>query len=108
MTILLVGAEGQVGQELQKTRPRLEAIWGPMVAVGRRQLDLTDLEAIASKVDSLQPKLIVNAAAYTAVDKAESEPSTAHQINAEAPGALEKAAEECDAALIHISTDYVF
>ncbi|MEL6555571.1 MAG: dTDP-4-dehydrorhamnose reductase [Cyanobacteria bacterium J06621_11] len=108
MSILLVGAEGQVGQELQKTLPRLAATFGPVVAVGRSQLDLTDLDAIAAQVEAIQPSLIVNAAAYTAVDKAESEPELAHRINAEAPEALAKAAAKCGAALVHISTDYVF
>ena len=108
MSILLVGAEGQVGRELQKTLPRLETTFGPVVAVGRSQLDLTDLAAIAAKVEAIQPNLIVNAAAYTAVDKAESEPKIAHRINAEAPEALAKAAAKCGAALVHISTDYVF
>lgn len=108
MSILLVGAEGQVGKELQKTLPRLEGIFGPIVAVGRSQLDLSDLDAITAKVANIQPQLIVNAAAYTAVDKAESEPSVAHLINAQAPEALAKAAANCGAALIHISTDYVF
>lgn len=108
MSILLIGAQGQVGQELQKTLAGLEAELGPVVAVGREQLDLTDLEAIATKVTHTNPNLIVNSAAYTAVDKAESEPALAHRINAEAPGAIARAAKKCNAALIHISTDYVF
>jgi len=108
MSILLVGSQGQVGQELVKTLPRLAQSVGPLVAVGRAELDLTDLDAIAQKVANTQPKLIVNAAAYTAVDKAESEPELAHRINAEAPGVLAKAAADCGASLVHISTDYVF
>lgn len=108
MSILLVGAGGQVGQELQKTLPTLQPVLGPLVAVTRTELDLTDLEAIARKVAEIDPKLIVNAAAYTAVDKAESEPDLARRINADAPEALAKAAAECGALLIHISTDYVF
>ncbi len=108
MSILLTGAQGQVGQELQQTLVRLEPTYGPLVALGRTQLDLTDLDAIATQVEATQPMLIVNAAAYTAVDKAESESELAYRINAEAPGALAKAAAKCNAALIHISTDYVF
>ena len=108
MSILLVGAQGQVGQELTKTLPVLAQTLGPLVAVGRAELDLTDLDVIASKVATTQPKLIINAAAYTAVDKAESEPDLAHRINAEAPGALAVAAAKCGASLVHISTDYVF
>ena len=104
MSILLVGAQGQVGQELVKTLTPL----APVTAVGRQQLDLTDLAAIAHQVATVQPKLIVNAAAYTAVDKAESEPELAHRINVEAPQALAQSAAKCGAALIHISTDYVF
>ncbi len=108
MSILLIGAQGQVGQELQQALVQLAPAYGPLVALGRAQLDLTDLDAIASKVEATKPDLIVNAAAYTAVDKAESEQALAYKINAEAPGALAKAAAECNAALIHISTDYVF
>ena len=102
--ILLMGADGQVGQELRKTLPLL----GGVTALGRQQLDLTDLDAIAQKIQSAAPTLIVNAAAYTAVDKAESEPELAHRINAEAPGAMAAAAAKCGASLVHISTDYVF
>ncbi|MGC1308266.1 MAG: dTDP-4-dehydrorhamnose reductase [Phormidesmis sp.] len=107
MSILLVGARGQVGQELLKTLGALNG-WGPVMAVGRQELDLTDLRAIATQVNQIQPRLIVNAAAYTAVDKAENEPELAHRINAEAPEALAKAAANCGAGLVHISTDYVF
>ena len=104
MTILLVGAQGQVGQELTKTLAPIE----PLEALGRAQLDLTDLEAIAQTIRTLKPRLIVNAAAYTAVDKAESEPDLAHKINAQAPAVMAKSAEEYGASLIQISTDYVF
>ena len=104
MTILLIGAQGQVGQELVKTLTPL----GELKAVSRAQLDLTNLEAIAQTIHTAQPQLIVNAAAYTAVDKAESEPELAQRINAEAPAAMAKSAADCGATLIHISTDYVF
>lgn len=102
--ILLIGANGQVGQELRKTLAPL----GTLTAVARQQLNLTDLEAIAQTISTLQPQLIVNAAAYTAVDKAESEPELAQQINAAAPKAMAIAAAQCGAGLVHISTDYVF
>ena len=104
MTILLLGAKGQVGQELAKTLDPLNTL----AAVDRTQLDLTDLEAIARTIDQTKPQVIINAAAYTAVDKAESEPELAHKINAQAPEAMAKAAADCDAILVHISTDYVF
>ena len=104
MTILLVGAQGQVGQELTKTLAPIEHL----EALGRAQLDLTDLDAIAQTIQTLKPRLIVNAAAYTAVDTAENEPDLAHKINAQAPEIMAKSAEAYGAALIHISTDYVF
>ena len=106
--VLLIGAQGQVGQELVKALAPLTKTLGPVTAVGRQELDLTDLDAIAQKVATIQPTLIVNAAAYTAVDKAEIEPELAHRINAEAPKTLAESAAKCGAALVHISTDYVF
>ncbi len=108
MSVLLVGAQGQVGRELLKTLTPLAPAIGPVTAWGRAQLDITDLDAIASQVLTLRPKLIINAAAYTAVDKAESEPDLAYRINAEAPLALAQSAANCGAGLVHISTDYVF
>jgi dTDP-4-dehydrorhamnose reductase len=104
---LVIGAQGQVGQELTKALAGLPQL-GPVTAVSRQTLDLTDLAAIATLIHQVQPRLIINSAAYTAVDKAESEPELAHRINAEAPGAIAQAAAQCGAALIHISTDYVF
>lgn len=104
MTILLLGAKGQVGQELVKTLEPLDTV----AAVDRTQLDLTNLEAIAHTIQHLKPKVVINAAAYTAVDKAESEPELAHKINAQAPEAMAKATADCNATLVHISTDYVF
>ena len=102
-----MGARGQVGQELAKTLAGLPSL-GTVTAVDRRSLDLTDLDAITRKVAALQPSLIINAAAYTAVDKAESEPELAYRLNAEAPRVLAESAAKCGAALVHISTDYVF
>ena len=107
MSILLLGAQGQVGQALVKTLTPLRST-GSVVAMGRQQLDLSDLAAITAKIQALRPRLVVNAAAYTAVDKAESEPDLAYRINAKAPAVIAESAAECGAALIHISTDYVF
>lgn len=104
MNILLLGADGQVGQELQQTLQPL----GSVVAWGRQQLDLSQLDTIQPAIAQAKPDVIVNAAAYTAVDRAESEPELAHTINGEAPGEIAKAAAALEATLIHISTDYVF
>ncbi|NEQ27485.1 MAG: dTDP-4-dehydrorhamnose reductase [Microcoleus sp. SIO2G3] len=102
--ILLTGAQGQVGQELL---PALSPL-GEVVAVDRTTLDLTQPDAIRQIVTDTQPALIVNAAAYTAVDKAESDIETAKAVNAIAPTILAEAAQAHNASLIHISTDYVF
>lgn len=102
--ILLIGQDGQVGQELQKTLAPI----GNVTGIGRPQLDLSDPEQIQRLIQASAPNLIVNAAAYTAVDKAESEPDLAHAVNATAPEQMAKSAQAAGAALIHISTDYVF
>ena len=104
MTILLLGKDGQVGWQLQRSL----APHGPVVACARAQCDLADAEQIRSVVRQLRPSIIVNATAYTAVDKAESEPELAHRINAEAPGILAEEAAVLGALLVHYSTDYVF
>lgn len=102
--ILLIGKDGQLGQELQ---PFLTAM-GSLVAVGRDTLDLSQPQIIEQIIEDIQPEWVINAAAYTAVDKAESEPELAMKINGIAPGILAKACQQLDAKLIHISTDYVF
>ena len=102
--ILLLGRTGQVGSELL---PRLST-FGEVIAPGRSQLDLASEEAIRSTVRSIRPAIIINAAAYTAVDRAESEPELATRINAVAPAVLAQEARKCGAILIHYSTDYVF
>ena len=102
--ILLLGASGQVGWELQKLLPAL----GEVQVCARSNLDLTDFDAIRRTVAAYQPDCIVNAAAYTAVDKAQSESKLAHRINAEAVAVLAKESKERDTWLIHYSTDYVF
>lgn len=104
MTILLLGKDGQVGWQLQRSL----APHGAVVACGRAQCDLADAEQIRSLVRQLRPSVIVNASAYTAVDKAESEPELAHRINAVAPGILAEEAALLGALLVHYSTDYVF
>ncbi|MBD2257264.1 dTDP-4-dehydrorhamnose reductase [Pseudanabaena sp. FACHB-2040] len=104
MRIVLLGSQGQVGQELQRTLARQ----GELVCLSRQELDLTHLDHLVETVSSLQPQVVVNAAAYTAVDKAETEPELAHCINGTVPGLLAEAAKQCGAAMIHLSTDYVF
>lgn len=104
MKILLLGKNGQVGWELQRTLAPL----GKVIACGRQELDLADFAALQETLRSVQPQLIVNAAAYTAVDKAETETDLAMAINGTAPGVLAEAALQCGASLIHYSTDYVF
>lgn len=107
--ILLLGCQGQVGWELQRALAPL----GELIALDRHGRDglcgdLNNLEGLAHSIRQLTPDIIVNAAAYTAVDKAESEPELAHRINAEAPGILAQEAAKIGALLVHYSTDYVF
>lgn len=102
--ILLTGKRGQLGTELQRSLASL----GELVAVDHAELDLADAEAIRKTVREVRPRLIVNAGAYTAVDKAESEPELAAAVNAIAPGVLGEEAARCGAWVIHYSTDYVF
>ena len=102
--ILLIGKDGQLGRELQ---PLLSPL-GEVKSVGRDGLDLANPEAIANIFAEIEPDLIINAAAYTAVDKAETERDLAIAINGNAPGILAKQAEQLGATLIHVSTDYVF
>jgi dTDP-4-dehydrorhamnose reductase len=104
LKILLTGGRGQVGYELERCLQGL----GEVVAPGRERLDLTNLSQVRAVVRALRPGLIVNAGAYTAVDRAESEPALAHAVNAEAPGVLAEEARGLGAAMVHFSTDYVF
>ncbi|MBC8638560.1 dTDP-4-dehydrorhamnose reductase [Caballeronia sp. EK] len=103
-TILLTGVNGQVGFELARTLQGL----GRIVALDRSKLDLGDLNGIRKVVREVKPSLIVNPAAYTAVDKAESDVEAAMCANGEAPGVLAEEAKRLGAALVHYSTDYVF
>ena len=108
LKILLLGKNGQVGWELQRSLAPL----GHLTALDRHSTDycgnLADLDGIADTVRRLQPDIIVNAAAHTAVDRAESEPALAHTLNALAPGVLATEAARLGAWLVHYSTDYVF
>lgn len=103
--LLLLGKTGQLGWELQRALAPL----GELVALDRHEGgDLADLDALRDTVRRVAPHVIINAAAYTAVDKAESEAELAHRINAEAPGTLALEARQLRALLVHYSTDYVF
>lgn len=109
MNILLLGSHGQVGQELMRALAPL----GTLTALAREETqglcgDLERPDALRKTVRQLQPDVIVNAAAYTAVDQAESEPERAEQVNAIAPGILAEEAAQLDAWLVHYSTDYIF
>ena len=104
MKILICGQHGQVSRELQQ---RLQGL-GELIVLGRDQLDLANAEQIRQQVRAHRPSLIINAAAHTAVDQAESEPDAAFAINAIAPGILAEKAKPLGIPLIHYSTDYVF
>lgn len=102
--ILLIGSNGQVGRELNRLLPLV----GEVTALDRQRLDLTKPEEIRSAIRSFKPAWIVNAAAHTAVDKAESEEALARAINADAPAVMAEEARRAGATLVHYSTDYVF
>ncbi|ELR97932.1 dTDP-4-dehydrorhamnose reductase [Gloeocapsa sp. PCC 73106] len=102
--ILLIGSQGQLGRELEPLLTNL----GQLTPVSRKELDLTQPEAIRSLIKEIQPEIIVNAAAYTAVDKAESEGELADLVNGLAPQIMAETGETLGASLIHVSTDYVF
>ena len=102
--ILLIGRNGQVGRALCNSLPRL----GEVTPLGRGELDLCKPDEIRRTIRSVRPGLIVNAAAYTAVDEAEKEPEMAQAINADAAGVIAEEAEQVGAILVHYSTDYVF
>ena len=104
MRILLTGCNGQVGWELERSL----APFGEVIALNRQQLDLADGASIRRATRAATSNVIVNAAAYTAVDRAESEPALASAVNGIAAGILADEARRCDALLVHYSTDYVF
>lgn len=105
MSVLITGANGQLGRDLQR------APWPAgteVVALTSTELDITNADAVRSQIERLQPGVVVNAAAYTAVDRAEDDEAQATLVNATAVGHLANAADAVSAALIHVSTDYVF
>ena len=104
LRLLITGANGQVGWNLQRTLAPL----GEVIALTRDQLDLADLDAVTQTVRDYGRQIVVNAAAYTAVDKAESEPELAHTVNALAPARMAAELAQSGGTLIHYSTDYVF
>ncbi|WP_417420364.1 dTDP-4-dehydrorhamnose reductase [Halomonas sp.] len=104
MNIFITGGNGQVGFELQ----RQFALFGNVLAPSRQELDLTNAKAVDTYLAKHQPALILNAAAYTAVDKAESEPEQARRLNAELPAQLAQYAAQQDITLVHYSSDYVY
>ena len=104
MKILLAGGSGQLAQELQQ----ILLSSGEVIAVDRTRIDLSQPESIRQAMAQIQPDLVVNAAAYTAVDKAENEPELAHAVNGIAPGIFAEECAKLRASLIHFSTDYVF
>ena len=104
MNILLLGKNGQLGWELQRSL----SVLGRVTALGHAEADFAQPDAVAQAVRALRPDVIVNAAAHTAVDKAESEPAHARLLNATTPGRLAQEAAQLGAWLVHYSTDYVF
>jgi len=104
MKIVLFGKNGQVGWELQRILP----ILGEVFSMGRDELDISDLDAVRNILNELKPKLIINASAYTQVDRAEKESDLAMKINALAPEVMAEAANKLGSVFIHYSTDYVF
>lgn len=104
MRVLITGARGQVGHELLRRAPSGFEVMG----LGSSELDIGDAGSVESTLRQLWPRLIINAAAYTAVDKAESEPEQAYRVNRDGVANLARAAAEIGAPILHISTDYVF
>lgn len=105
MKVLVVGADGQLGQCLIDRAPNFDF---EFKALTFEQLDITNVEQVENAVSEFKPNIIVNAAAYTAVDKAEEDVETAYLVNETGPKILAEVAANYDAALIHVSTDYVF
>ncbi len=103
--ILITGSDGQIGQALQR---HTDAALFALIACSRTTLDITNKISIQEALDTYQPNLIINTAAYTAVDKAQQEPDLAQHINAQGAALLAQACQEHNIPLIHLSTDYVF
>ena len=105
MKILVFGTTGQVAREIARRGP---AHGCEIIALGRAEADLTDVRACTRAIAGTEAAVVLNAAAHTAVDRAESEPDLAHAVNAEAPGAMARAAAARGLPFLHVSTDYVF
>ncbi|HFQ5214113.1 TPA: dTDP-4-dehydrorhamnose reductase [Vibrio vulnificus] len=106
MRVLVTGCNGQVGYCLTNMLSKTDGV--TLLAVDREELDITDQDAVATTVKEFKPTIIINAAAYTAVDRAEQEVELSYAINRDGPKFLAEAAQEAGAAVLHISTDYVF
>lgn len=104
MRVLLAGGSGQLGRELQRCQPA----YTELLALGSQELDLREAEAVAARVTAFQPQVIINAAAYTAVDRAESEEEAAFGVNSQGAANLAQAARTVGAYCLQISTDFVF
>src|SRR5688500_11560966 len=104
MKIVLFGKDGQLGWEFQRILPVL----GEVISLGRNEVDVSDLRSIETTLEELKPNLVINASAYTEVDRAEMEPELAMKINAAAPGGMAEMARKLNSVFIHYSTDYVF
>jgi dTDP-4-dehydrorhamnose reductase len=104
MRTVITGASGQLGRALAASAPRSAEV----ISLGRAELDLADPDAIGRVLEAHRPAVILNAAAYTAVDRAESEPELAQAVNGTAPGVLAETAVRLGASLVHVSTDFVF
>lgn len=105
MKILVTGASGQVGHSLRTQLSAREFTW---LALGRNELDITDADLVDRIILDFKPEVVINAAAYTAVDKAEADQDSAFNVNAQGADNLAKSAREVEAAIFHLSTDYVF
>ena len=105
LRVLQFGASGQLARELTRQAQGCDLA---LTVLSRGEADLSDPRAAAAAVEAHRPDLVINAAAYTAVDRAETEAELAQAVNADAPGAMAQACDHVGAALVHISTDYVF
>src|SRR3970040_31691 len=104
MKVMLVGANGQLGRELIST----QAEWAELLSFGSDTLDIGDKEQLRTAISELRPDVLINAAAYTAVDKAEAEREKAYKVNVSGTKNLAELCKEFNIRLIHISTDFVF
>ncbi len=104
MRVLITGAKGQLGWELQRTAPQHLNVY----ACDRQDMDICDVQSVQGIIDDVNPKIVINAAAYTAVDRAEQDSETAYAVNRDGVAHLARSAASCGARLIHVSTDYVF